>query len=68
MLEKTTRLKREWAGHVAQMHSERRAKIVTYWALEEGLCCRDRPWRRWCDVLVMFAGKTWPEIAQDQEI
>ncbi|KAJ8705946.1 hypothetical protein PYW07_010723 [Mythimna separata] len=66
--EKTARLKSEWAGHVARMHPDRWAKIVTHWMPEGGRRRRGRPRRRWCDDLIVFAGQTWPEMAQDREM
>ena len=65
---KTAKLKWEWAGHVARMHHERWAKIVTHWTPEGGHRRRGRPRRRWCDDLVVFAGQTWTDIAQNREV
>ncbi|CAH0577743.1 unnamed protein product [Chrysodeixis includens] len=63
-----TKLKWQWAGHVARMKPDRWAKIVTHWTPDEGLRRRGRPRRRWCDDLVRFAERSWPEIARHRKV
>ena len=64
----TAKLKWEWAGHVARMHADRWAKIVTHWMPEGGHRRRGRPRRRWCDDLIVCAGQMWHETATDRRV
>ena len=50
------------------MHPDRWAKIVTHWTPEGGHPPEEVDQRRWCDDLVVFAGQTWTDLAQNREV
>ena len=63
VLERATKLKWKWGGHVARLHPERWA---TMWDPYMGRRSRGRPRRRWADILIAGAGKLWSREAKDR--
>lgn len=67
VLERATKLKWKWGGHVARLNPERWAYAATMWDPYTGKRRQGRPRRRWADILAARAGKQWSRIARDRK-
>lgn len=62
-----TKLKWNWAGHLARREDDRWTKAVSEWWPREGRRSVGRPSARWSDDIVKVSGRTWIRLAQDRD-
>ena len=67
VLEKATKLKWKWGGHVARLHTERWAHATTMCDPYMGQRGQGQPKRRWADILIAGAGKQWLRQIKDRK-
>ena len=66
VMEKISRLKWKWAGHIARMPEDRWTRRVVQWQPRQSQRNRGRPAYRWADDLVATAGGGWARTARDR--
>jgi hypothetical protein len=62
----TSKLKWQWAGHIARLPDNRWTKTVTEWIPLEGKRKQARPKLRWEDEIRKCAGVTWMRVAANR--
>ena len=66
IIEKLSKMKGQWAGHIARMIDNRWTNKLTEWTPREGRRQRGRPKRRWREDVEEKAGTAWTRLAQDR--
>ena len=67
IVERVSRLKWQWAGHIARQENSRWTKRVTLWRPRQSARRRGRPPTRWADDIKSVAGTNWSRVAQDRK-
>ncbi|CAK1584698.1 unnamed protein product [Parnassius mnemosyne] len=66
--QRISKLKWQWAGHIARRTDNRWGRKVLEWQPRTGRRSVGRPPTRWSDDLVRFAGSRWMQVARDRAL
>ncbi|CAG4968657.1 unnamed protein product [Parnassius apollo] len=66
--QRISKLKWQWAGHIARRTDNRWGRKVLEWQPRTGRRSVGRPPTRWSDDLVRYAGSRWMQVAQDRAL